>query len=218
MTTAEGEIHGRVTARFDSGQPLPRVSVTLVSSDQSSPYSKSSETDLNGDFHIQNIPPGLYDLKLERPLFYSATIQAVSNSQGRVILPTLELEFAGMCNSGTYYYRVAGSSLGYGDISGRITDQHGRPVGGSVVVLYSLGSGRVAEATADTSGNYRFTNLQPRSGYWISIVSDGYFSDELTDLVVQPNLESVYSKALESCPPGRCQPHLKAIAVEPSCS
>ncbi len=94
------------------------------------------------------------------------------------------------------------------------------PVQGAVVTLYVKGKGRIGSEKTSERGSFLFVDLREQPDeYWISIEHDGFFLEEASHLVVFPGLEAVYPPiTIESCRPGRCQPHLKTVRVLPRCA
>jgi hypothetical protein len=58
-------------------------------------------------------------------------------------------------------------------LSGTVTDPLGSPVPKAAVTLKNVFSGQEQEVTADSSGNYKFSNLTP-GNYQISVAAEGY--------------------------------------------
>src|SRR5262249_55183169 len=117
------------------------------------------------------------------------------------------------------YYRLTFGDTTTGGVAGIVTSQGKAAIGMAVVTLYIQAKGPVTSTLTDENGRFAFLGLQVRpEEYWITIAATGYFSEELRHLTIRPGFEAVYAPvALESCIPGRCQPHLKTIRVLPTC-
>jgi hypothetical protein len=137
-------------------------------------------------------------------------------------VPTIQLEFTPICDvsndSRPQHYYLSNGPIGTGALSGILLDQRGNPVTQATVVLYRHGSGSLSTTKSDDTGRFSFNGLRPGTQYWISFSAVGYFVDELTELTVQSGLDAVHTKTLESCAPGRCQPHLKSIRILGGCA
>jgi hypothetical protein len=107
-----------------------------------------------------------------------------------------------------------------GAIAGVILDDQAVPVQSATVTLYVKGMGRIRSQRTNAAGAFSFAGLQVQAAeYWVSIEHDGFFVEEVRHLFMAPGFEAVYSQiTMESCRPGRCQPHLKTIRVMPSCA
>lgn len=91
-------------------------------------------------------------------------------------------------------------------------------IAGAAVTLFRRGLGRLAMTTTDQNGEFSFPSLPPSADYWITISGAAYFADEKNGLMVQQGFDAVYEMGLESCSPGRCQPHLMTIPTIGPCA
>jgi hypothetical protein len=206
-----------------SGHPIVLSSVTITHTGGDALFPQSGRTEAGGAYRFMAVSPGEYDLTIKKSGFYEATIRAVRLGTSEVrIVPTIQLEWIpiyceGSNESRPLHYRLS-DVLGTGALSGIIHDSRGSPVVEATVVLYGHGSGKLGTTKSNDIGGFSFNGLPPGAQYWISVSATGYFEDELTGLRVQPGLDPVYTKTLEACAPGRCQPNLKTIRVPPPCA
>jgi hypothetical protein len=216
-----GEIRGSVVD--SSGQPVVLSSVTITHTGGASPVALPGRTESSGAYRFLVVPAGEYDLTIRSSWFYETTIKAVRLGTEEVrIVPTIQLDFIGLADCGAseirpLHYRLS-NDAGTGSLSGIILDSQGKPIAEATVVLYTHNSGKLGTTKSGSSGGFSFKGLPPQNQYWISISAEGYFADELLGLAVQSGLDAAHTKTLESCAPGRCQPHLKSIRVFPACA
>jgi hypothetical protein len=173
---------------------------------------------------VHSVPHGIYNFKVIATGFRSAEIRNVHVNAAAITLPSVPLEFGLIADCGTApgptYYRVSAGPEGLGAIAGVILDDKAMPVQGATVTLYMKDRGRVRSQRTNAAGAFSFAGLQMQTEeYWVSIERDGFFVEEVRHLFVVPGFEAVYSQiTMESCSPGRCQPHLKTVHVMPSCA
>jgi hypothetical protein len=177
----------------------------------------------DGTYVLRGLPPGIYNLRITATGLRPAEVHDVQLGDAPVILPGVPLEVQPFNDCGgtgqPAYYRV-GPDPSSGAIGGVIMSDEAVPVEGATVALYVNGKGRIGSQRTSERGIFHFVGLQVQSEeYWISIEHDGFFPEEVRELLVFPGLESVYSSiTMEACSPRHCQPYLKAIRVLPACA
>ncbi|HEY3442149.1 MAG TPA: carboxypeptidase-like regulatory domain-containing protein [Paludibaculum sp.] len=214
-----GKIRGAVVHR---GGPLSNAQVRVSLPD--GVFVQSESTGSDGSYEIGNLPASMYVLKITANGFYSAEVRDVqSDGLGVVVVPAVRLEFAAMGACGEdlrpTYYRLRVGAAESGAVGGAIRNNGGGSVAGANVTLLRKNLGPISSQATQPDGKFSFVGLNPNAEeYWISIEREGYFSEEVRHLRVSPGLEAVYpSIMMESCSPGRCQPHLKTPYVAGFC-
>jgi hypothetical protein len=176
----------------------------------------------DGSYRIRDLDSGVYDLEVLATGFYAVTIRPVALGVGEVkALSAIRLKVGLIEDCGSDrpdYYRPSGGG-GTGAVGGVVMSDKKAFSQNATVTLYLKGKGRIATTVTGEDGRFSFSGLQPRrEEYWLTIAHEGTFSEELRHLQVQPGFEAVYDPmTLESCSPGRCEPHLKTIRVIPPC-
>ncbi len=164
-------IEGR-TVNARTGEPVPRVSLTLAGSGQGV-GSRTGRSDNDGHFLVENIPPGTYRLTADRVGFLRQGYG--SRTPGRSGAP-LSL------SEGQYLMDLEFRLTPQGVIMGQVIDEEGDPLPRSNVMAYRLGSlgsvqagpqggmrgggGQAGQAsggsaTANDIGEYRIAELSP---------------------------------------------------------
>jgi len=164
--------------RAATGEPLPRVQVTLFPADgprygASDPVRFEAQTDDAGHFTIEGISPGRYFLMVERRGYLTQYYGQTRSSETQAIL-TLA---SGERRPGLLFRMVPWSV-----ISGRITDENGDPIPDvSVEALRSQfrNGKRTLSSEGDTQtndlGEYRIWDLE-RGHYVVRAVYQGRWS------------------------------------------
>ncbi|MGE0704759.1 MAG: collagen binding domain-containing protein [Vicinamibacterales bacterium] len=157
-----GRIAGRVVAG-DTGRPLSGARVQISGSELS--RSSATVTDDEGVFEFIGLPEGRYTISAGRPGFVS-----LSWGQRRPLQPGTPIQLAGNQRLTGIDFRLPRGSV----ISGRIQDQNGEPLPGSVVRAmrsqYVQGRRELVAAgfaQTDDRGEYRIWGLNP-GNYYIS--------------------------------------------------
>lgn len=166
------------------------------------------------------LPAGRYDVQIESSFFSTETIRGIEVRANQIsALSPIELHFDGMCSGVQLprHYQPLPVSIS-GRLTGVITNNDQGPVSNTAVILYAPRVGRLGATVTDANGGFSFADIPPRSDYWIRTSRSGYFDEEFPGLTVQAGFETVYEPlSLESCPPGRCDPFLKKVQIEPAC-
>lgn len=156
---AGGAIRGRITS-VDTGKPLRRAQVRLVSENDVLGTPRTASTSTDGRYEFRDVAPGRYTLRVERSGYLALTYgQRRPGEQGRP-LEIAEREVA---------EKVDFALPRMSAISGRVFDDLGEPIAGVTVwVLQTrfiqgrrqlVASG--ANARTDFTGRYRLLSLPP---------------------------------------------------------
>jgi large repetitive protein len=158
-----GAITGSV--KNTSGTAIPNATVSYSGG--------STSTDVNGNYTLNNVVAGIYNITASAATYNSSTQNATVIS-GK----TATLNFT--------------LSLAAGTIAGKVTDnQTGQPIQGATV-SYSGGS---QTAVTDLNGNYRLTTISPGT-YNVAARAAGYQSATLTNVTVTANTTTTTNLAL----------------------
>ncbi len=90
-----GSVSGKVVD--PAGASLGRASVRLSASASAKPYEASTEA--AGQFHIQNLPPGVYDLTISAPQFQEKTVRGVRVAAGAETTVGVQQMVPGPCGA-----------------------------------------------------------------------------------------------------------------------
>ena len=140
LTNGSATISGTVT--LDSGGPAAGAIVSYIGA--------STVTDANGDYQLQNVVAGTYDVTATVAGLPSST-QSETALQGATTIANFSLS----------------SQSTTGSISGRVTDSIGNAISGATV-SYSGGS-----ASTDAGGNYTLPNVAPGT-YLVTASATGF--------------------------------------------
>jgi hypothetical protein len=151
--------------RLDTGEPLKKVQVSLLSHSGDA-LSAFRLTDEQGHFLIENIPPGPYDLHLERNGFLDAEYgQKKPGAPGAI----LSLSAGQRITDLVFKLACAGS------ISGHVLDEDGEPVAHAEVIVFRASRRPDKEernsfdpVSTNDLGEYRVFDLSP-GRYFIAI-------------------------------------------------
>ena len=124
----------------------------------------SDTTNLQGEFYISDIMPGIYNVVFSHPNYYDTTIINVAITSSSVI-----------------EYDIVLSIIDYGSIYGTVTDLSGIALPG---VLVSVLTTDISDITGN-DGHYQLLNIPPGT-YDISFYLEGYFDSLVADVVVSP--------------------------------
>jgi len=160
-------LEGR-TVNARTGEPVPRVSLSLIGAQ--SGVTRGGRSDENGNFKIENIPPGTYRLIGERVGFLRQGYGSrTPGGQGAPLNLT----------EGQYLKGLEFRLTPQGVILGLILDEHGDPQPYATVMAYSAdgtasagiasagrmggqaGTGAASTATANDVGEFRLAGLAP---------------------------------------------------------
>jgi Carboxypeptidase regulatory-like domain len=221
------DIHGSVVALGDqrsaNAQGLPNVKVWLRRRGLGD--ERETVTDEHGTFSFAGLPAGRYVLQVGResvtvPLSSFLEVDLNVDSGLTLLLP---LHLLYDCPDGiipSLYFRQldAGSDQDLATLSGAVKGKDGTPVEGATVTLYVPKLGRMATTRTKRGGSFSFDRLKIDENYWIRVVSEGYFDDEINRLKVLAGYESVYGDlTLEPCQPGQCEASLRQSHIMPGC-
>jgi protocatechuate 3,4-dioxygenase beta subunit len=178
-------IRGRVVAAA-TGRPLRRARISVSSPELGQAASRTTSTDLAGNFEIKDLAPARYRVSVSRsgylPLEYG---QRRPGEQGRPV------QVADAQSVERIDFALPRMSV----ISGRVSDESGEPMEGVTVIasrsLYYEGQRRlvpITTATTDDEGEFRLQKLPPAS-YVVSA------STKETWTVVNAGKETVFGYA-----------------------
>jgi hypothetical protein len=199
--------------RAASGEPLKRARVTLVNQVEKHPHPFVAITDASGHFSIEKVPPGRYNMEVERVAYVSQ-----SYGQDRPDKPgaTLTLE------PGTKMTDLLFRLQSAGVIAGHVRDEDGEAAQNvNVEVLrrtYSSGRievGAVGNATTNDLGEYRVFGLAPGRYYVRATMQFGsaFFSADENELISETSRQQAATSYAPTFYPGT--PDLnRAIALE----
>jgi protocatechuate 3,4-dioxygenase beta subunit len=120
-------------------------------------------TDRTGDFLYQDVPPGVYEIRIEHPDYAPRTLTGVTVQKGAG-LEALSIE-------------LISDLRDLGSVEGRVLDLHGNPLSGARVVVHSSRDGGQASALTDASGVYLVERLFP-GHYSVSLTMPGEDGEE----------------------------------------
>jgi hypothetical protein len=207
------DIHGSVVA-VHQGWPNEEVSLR----GKGIHGERKTLTDLSGAFSFYGLPPGHYNLQAGHESLTvppSPMLRADINVDRSLTL-ILSMDF----DPCPHYFRQldAGSDKDLAALSGTVKGKHGASIEGATVALYIPKLGRIATTRTKRGGSFSFDRMKIDENYWIRVVSEGYFDDEINRLKVLAGYESVYGDlTLEPCQPGHCEASLRQIHIMPGC-
>lgn len=162
-----GTVRGRITAA-ESGKPLRRAAVTLISASETSRARVTATTNSQGQFEARNVPLGAYFVDVRRPGYLSLQFgQRRPNERGLTVdVP-----------SGETVEKIDVALPRGGVLAGRITDELGEPYPGVQVVALAMryvrgtrAASATGFATTDDRGEYRIAGLAPDT-YMVAALS-----------------------------------------------
>lgn len=171
-------MRGRVTYA-DSGQPVRRARVTLTDAESSS-ETRTTGTDRDGEFHVQNLKAGRYYAVVDSPGIISphALMGAGESLPAAIKSGKVKDYFYEVSVDGTNSVRVEIRARRGGRIAGRVKYEDGEPLAGAHVTLFlrrgaelvpiSLARISRGDARADSRGVYRVAGL-PAGKYVIRV-------------------------------------------------
>ena len=194
------KIEGR-TVNAMTGEPIQRASVTLAGSGANA-VGRSTKSDGDGRFLIENVRPGVYRLTAEKVGFLWQAYGARSTVGSA---PPLNL------SPGQTLKGVEMKLTPQGVILGRVLDDEGDPLPRTSVIAYRLGGLGTAQqsrqqiggqAATNDIGDYRLANLAP-GRYVLVATSQGRIGGRSSETQDEDLLPTYYPSALD---PRRCRP------------
>ncbi|KAI2514176.1 protein of unknown function DUF11 [Fragilaria crotonensis] len=171
-----GSISG--TVKDDNGAPLSGVTVQLK--DSSGAVVRTTATNGNGAYLFSDVFPGTYTLFEINPAGYDTdvsdydtsndgdapdSVTTVDSTIGVVLLPGENDDNNDFVDSDN------------GSISGTVTDDQGKPLGGVTLTLTTSTGVAVATTATDSNGAYIFSNVEPGAYFVVETNPDGYPSN-----------------------------------------
>lgn len=172
LVPSPGYIVGQVVNTI-TGDPIGGATISVVN--QNNIQLKTVLTDSQGNYTIEGLPPGSYNLVVSATDFQS-------NVTGAIVL----------ANS-TTTANIA-LSLSPGAIIGNISPNQSN----TVVELYTTNNIFIQSTVADNNGNYQFLNLTP--GNYIVKAQSPNFITQSTGAVVSPNVSTTVNLTLPPNP------------------
>ncbi|MEI2325688.1 carboxypeptidase regulatory-like domain-containing protein [Priestia megaterium] len=172
LVPSPGYIVGQVVNTI-TGDPIGGATISVVN--QNNIQLKTVLTDSQGNYTIEGLPPGSYNLVVSATDFQS-------NVTGAIVL----------ANS-TTTANIA-LSLSPGAIIGNISPNQSN----TVVELYTTNNIFIQSTVADNNGNYQFLNLAP--GNYIVKAQSPNFITQSTGAVVSPNVSTTVNLTLPPNP------------------
>lgn len=159
-----------VVVKEPGSQPLKKVLVQVVAENQKEAGNYTASSDADGQFHIENVAPGRYQVFLEKTGFVAVDERGTkSDSQVFTIQSGQPLE--------GLMFRMSPTAV----ISGRITDEDGDPMAGVRVLALRKLPGKAKREGAGTEstndlGEYRLSGLAAGQ-YWVAAMPPPDFRD-----------------------------------------
>ena len=161
-----GKISGALIT--DAGQPLDQAQVEASEQGGSSPRYATSGAD--GFYLLNDLTPGVYNLKITRDWFRSAEIRDVplDMATAKRRLPPVRLEIDGCpTDRGPDYYRPSSGAPESAAVGSVVISDQTMPMRGATVTLYMKGKGRIAVQKTTDDGTFRFAGIQVQSDeFW----------------------------------------------------
>lgn len=175
LETDRGEIVGTVTDA-NTTDPIPGAQVEVYNG---TTLVDSALTDSSGNYVVQDLPPGFYNVRASATGYQAKTLGATVTNGGTTVV-----DFA--------------LDPSPGSVAGMVTDaDDGTPIQGAVVHVFSAGN--LAGITmTNAMGNYRVTGLAPGS-YTVVVSADDYQTAS-TGVNVVANVDSTANFQLDPFP------------------
>ncbi|MGM7702002.1 carboxypeptidase regulatory-like domain-containing protein [Pseudalkalibacillus sp. Hm43] len=161
-----GTLSGTVTDG-NTTTPIPNTTVQVINA--RGVTIETTLTDINGDFSVNKLAPGIYTVTFIAEGYGSKSVAAK-------ILPGL-----------TTTLNVDLEKL-VGAISGSVSDTAGNPVSGAVMEVF-FNNILVASTTSDNNGTYIFNNLIP-GAYTVSASKEGFGTETVGASVVENEIST----------------------------
>lgn len=135
----------------------PPSLATLGGTDAVEPLGSESLSGSEGEFRVENLTPGTYDLEVQAPGFATKQIPAVEIAATPTDLGKIALE--------------PGATL-----QGRVVSRQGRPIAGATVSAWLQNGDPDSDGTATTSadGAFRLDDLSAGAGFDLTVTRKGY--------------------------------------------
>jgi hypothetical protein len=163
-------VRGRITAA-DTGRPLRRAQISVVTAGIGIPERRTTSTNLRGEYELRDLPAGRYTISATRsgylPWEYG---RRAAGEPGK----TLQVD------EGATLDKIDLAMPRAGFISGRVIDETGEPVAGVQVWImrseFYRGRRRLVPVTSsarsDDTGHYRAFGLQPGAYFVVAMLRD----------------------------------------------
>jgi hypothetical protein len=169
--------------RDPSGEPLPDSSVELQ---RTGTFVNRIPTDAVGSAVFPGLPAGSYNLIVRRPGFFDFISRAFQVREGRLTTFNVVL-------------RRDGNQVGR--LGGTVRDVDLRPVGGAVVRIIAGLTRR--QATTPAGGTFELAALIPAAGYSIQVSANGFNTQVISNITVNPQQSTLVNVVLVRNAPSR---------------
>ncbi|WP_270182938.1 carboxypeptidase regulatory-like domain-containing protein [Alkalihalobacillus sp. CinArs1] len=163
----------------DTGLPITGSMIEVQIFDAAGTLVTTAFTNLNGEYEVTDLPPGIYNITAHAADFQSNSATA-SLLPGASTVVDIELTPAP------------------GNIVGTVTDSDGNPLSNVSVRIIDDQGLLVGTILTDSNGGYVFNGLAP-GNYTVTAIASGFQSSS-TGAIVEPNETTIVNQSLESNP------------------
>ncbi|MCF6409864.1 carboxypeptidase regulatory-like domain-containing protein [Pseudalkalibacillus salsuginis] len=176
LSPLHASVFGRVTSAV-TGEGLPNTRIRLTNAGGT--VVKEVQTDINGNYLLNKIEPGVNDLVALNPEFQNGYQQFTIENQ-----ETREINFA--------------LNPLPGRIVGTVADMNSDPIPGAILVVLNNENRPITNAITDQNGNYTIEGLAPGE-YTVRATASNFISKAVLE-TVSPNETTTVSFQLEPNP------------------
>ncbi len=197
-----GQIEGTITDN-ETGDPIVGATIMVVDT------KKGWASDLKGHYAIEEVPPGVYAVRMSAVEYRTVQLEDVKVMRGKTIRIDQTLKKPPPRRRGHPYIDPPGEiripehrwpilepdSL-FGQIKGTVTDvETGEPIVGAIAYLVDEEIGR----STDQTGNYVIGQV-PSGVHTLRFVASGYLTAELADVKIERTATITVDLALRKVP------------------